>query len=44
MRRLEPGIPALAFVGLLFWVLLLRPAFIQPPLQWFRTFLERFFG
>jgi hypothetical protein len=30
MRKADLGIPAMVFVGLLFWLLILRPAFIRP--------------
>jgi hypothetical protein len=29
MRKVDLGIPAMVFVGLLFWLLILRPAIIQ---------------
>ena len=29
MQKADLGIPAMVFVGLLFWLLILRPAFIQ---------------
>jgi hypothetical protein len=29
MRKVDLGIRAMVFVGLLFWLLILRPAFIQ---------------
>ena len=41
MRKVELGIPAMVFVGLLFWLLMLRPAFLRPPMQAFQSFLER---
>jgi len=30
MRKMDLGIPAIVFVGLLFWLLVLRPAIIRP--------------
>jgi hypothetical protein len=30
MRKLDLGIPAMVFVGLLFWLVILRPAFVRP--------------
>jgi hypothetical protein len=33
MRKTDLGIPAMVFVGLLFWLLVLRPAFIRPLLD-----------
>ena len=41
MRKLELGIPAVAFVGLLFWGLFLRPAFLGPPMEALQAFVER---
>ena len=41
MRKLELGIPSIVFVGLLFWLLMLRPAFMRPAIQAFQSFLER---
>jgi hypothetical protein len=37
MRKVDLGIPAMVFVGLLFWLLILRPAFIQ---QFVQSFLR----
>ena len=33
MRKLDLGIPAMVFVGLLFWLLILRPPFVRPLLE-----------
>ena len=30
MRKVDLAVPAMVFIGLLFWLLLFRPAFIQP--------------
>ena len=40
MRKLELGIPAVAFVGILFWLLILRPAFMRPPMEAVQAYLE----
>jgi hypothetical protein len=41
VRKLEIGIPAVAFLGLLFWGLFLRPAFLRGPMEALQAFLER---
>ena len=33
MRKVDLGIPAMVFVGLLFWLLILRPAYVQQFIQ-----------
>jgi hypothetical protein len=33
MRKVDLGIPAVVFVGLLFWLLMLRPPFVQHLLE-----------